>query len=64
MVAERQGDHRRDGATLDLTSQVHTTIKVGDKFTVLITPSDGTLTGAVFTSTAATIKTVGPITLA
>ena len=50
------------GATLSLTPL---TVKVGDTFTVEVTPSDSRpVVGALFTSSAATIATIAPITLA
>ncbi len=44
---------------LDLTSL---TISAGDSFTVQVTPSDGTVSGAAFTSKAVTVATSSPIT--
>ncbi len=46
---------------LDLTAL--SGVAAGDKFTVQVTPSDGTITGTAFTSNAAIIKTTSPITL-
>ena len=46
------------GATLDLTPL---TILPGDTFTVEVTPSDGTLTGNLFTSAGANIVSINPV---
>lgn len=48
-------------ATLSLSAV--SSVKVGDTFTVQVTPSDGTYTGSTFTSLAVTIKTISPVTI-
>lgn len=48
--------------TLNLTTQAGG-VAVGDKFTVQITPSDGTIKGALFTTAPATIATTSPTTI-
>jgi cyclophilin family peptidyl-prolyl cis-trans isomerase len=50
-----------NSATLTLSSV--TSIKAADKFSVEVTPDDGTFAGATFTSNAVQIATSAPITL-
>ncbi len=54
------------GATsqaLNLTTTPGLAVAAGDQFAVQVTPIDGTVTGAPFTSNAVTIATTAPITL-
>lgn len=51
------------GATTNTLTLSTAGLAVNDKLTVKVTPSDGQITGATFTSNVITIKTVSPITI-